>query len=192
MSTPQLAISSWARISVVSAVTVTSTGVLGRRGWHASGIVPQSSILRRRLPMRGRRRSTVAPRTQRHAVHALTHPAHLQLPHAIFEIFDIFPPFADLGVRPLLHGRIVGLLSQCIGAIDKGLLPLDLLVDLADELVVVHGCGWECCSGRSESGPQTLSLAVCQLPDILVAQTAASDSTGPVQAEVLLDDSNSL
>jgi len=96
MSTPELAISSWARITVVSTVIVTPTSVLRRWCWHTSGIVPHSSILRGRLSMRGRRRSTVASRTQRHAVHALTHPAHLELPHAIFQILDVFPPFPNL------------------------------------------------------------------------------------------------
>ena len=184
MSTPQLAIASRARISVISAITVTSATILRRWGGHASGIVPQSSILCRQLPMRGRSRSTVAPRTQRYAFHALAHPPHLQLPHAIFQILDIFPPFPNLGVRALLHGRVVGLLSQCTSAIDKGLLPLDFLVDLADELVVVHDCGSGVlfCSCRERL--RTVDLAVCQLPNILVAPTAASDSTRQIKAVV--------
>lgn len=83
----------------------------------------------------------------------------------------------------MLHGRVIGLLSQCAGAIDEGLLALNFLIDLADELVVVHFCEYERCFGGPRKRLRILSLAVCQLPDILVVQTSASDRTEQVKAK---------
>ena len=65
--------------------------------------------------------------------------ADLQFTHAFFEVADILTAFANLGIETLLDGRVVGGLAHRVRSVDELLLPLDLMMDIADQLFVVHG-----------------------------------------------------
>lgn len=120
------------RHQIALAVLGVSPGpVLGRRRGRAALV---TSLLR--TSERAQRRPS-----QRHGIDRLAQTAHLQLAEPLLEELEVAAPLAHLGVELGADGLIVGLLAHKIRGIDEGLFPLDLLRDVQDLLVVVHGGG---------------------------------------------------
>ena len=124
-----------------------------------AGLAVLPRAVRGRIPGRRvlgrRRRGTVAvpavvgtprtagPRTaavDAQVVHALAELPRLQLSEAFLEELEVPPPVPHLTVELGADGIVVGLLSHQMGRVDQSLLPIDLLADVGDLLVFVHGC----------------------------------------------------
>ena len=70
----------------------------------------------------------------------MTHSPHLQLSHSLLEILDVLASLFDLSIETLLNLRIGGL-SHSNRGMDERFLSLDLVEDLIDKVIVIHGCG---------------------------------------------------
>ena len=70
----------------------------------------------------------------------MSHTPHFKLSHSAFQIFYVLAALFNLCIETRLDLRI-GRLAHGIGGMDEGFLPLDLVIDLIDEIVVVHDCG---------------------------------------------------
>jgi hypothetical protein len=69
--------------------------------------------------------------------------AHLDITKLFLEELKIAATIAHLGVKTRPNSFIVRLGPHRIGGIDEGLLPLNLLVDVVDRVIVIH-CGRGC------------------------------------------------
>ena len=129
--------------AVTRTIGIPAPGVLWRRWRWAISVVART----------GRRRGAAAPRPERHVIDALAHPPHLQLLHALLEVLDVAAALPHLGIYPAPDRFILGLLPHLRGGIEQGALPLDLLIDRVDGIVVViHGGAGGARQGTAHSG----------------------------------------
>lgn len=72
-------------------------------------------------------------------VHARVDAAQLDVAQLLLEELDVAPAVAQLGVEAGADGLVVCLGPHGIGGIDQGLFPVNLLLDVLDGLIFVHG-----------------------------------------------------
>jgi hypothetical protein len=98
---------------------------------------------RRRGVLWRRSRGAVAivAAAQRHALDALADLSHLDVPQLLLEELEVSTAIAHLGVESGADGLVVGLRTHSIGSVDQSLLPLNLLGDILDCLILIHGAG---------------------------------------------------
>ena len=66
----------------------------------------------------------------------MPHALHLECIEPLFQIANVLPSFLNLGIQALLDLRVRGL-AHVVSGINENSLPLNLLVDLVDKIIVV-------------------------------------------------------
>jgi hypothetical protein len=73
----------------------------------------------------------------------LSHPSHLELLHALFQVLYVPTSLAHLRVDPGSDLLVLRLLTHLVRGIEKSPFALDLLVDRGESIVVViHDGRW--------------------------------------------------
>lgn len=82
-------------------------------------------------------RSTTRRRRQRLSICILTPSSQLKFLHAFFQVTDTSPRLAYLRIQTLLNLRVRGL-PHSVSSINNNLFPLNLPVDLVNQVIVIH------------------------------------------------------
>jgi hypothetical protein len=93
----------------------------------------------------------------------------LDITKLLLEELEVAAAIAHLRVETGSNGFIVCLGPHRIGSVDEGLLPLYLLVDVVNRVIVVHsggGCAMRCAGRQEVGGGKVLEDNRCQVVNV--------------------------